>query len=67
MYRRRILFHRGYSLTQIKTSAVYKCYAEDLQCERQQLDREVNRWKVRLSLMDEDKRPKTLLDALNAF
>ncbi|KAH3877089.1 uncharacterized protein LOC127870872 [Dreissena polymorpha] len=47
-------------------SAVCECYAADLQCERQQLDQEVNRWKVRWSLVDADKQPKTLLDALKA-
>ncbi|KAH3698468.1 hypothetical protein DPMN_085989 [Dreissena polymorpha] len=54
------------SVTDKNKPAVYKCYAADHQCEPQQLDRKVNRLKVRWSLMDADKRPKTLLDALNA-
>ncbi|KAH3755892.1 hypothetical protein DPMN_190591 [Dreissena polymorpha] len=47
-------------------SAMYECCAAHLQCERQQLDQEVNRWKVRWSLMVTDKQFKTLLDAMNA-
>ncbi|KAH3755862.1 hypothetical protein DPMN_190561 [Dreissena polymorpha] len=45
---------------------MYECCAAQLQCERQQLDQEVNRWKVRWSLMVADKQLKTLLDELNA-
>ena len=57
---------RVQSVTDKDISAVYECYEADLQCERQQLDQEVNRWKVRWSLMVADKQLKTLLDAMDA-
>ncbi|KAH3700792.1 hypothetical protein DPMN_075771 [Dreissena polymorpha] len=38
---------RVQTVTDKDISTVYECYAADLQCERQQLDQEVNRWKVR--------------------